>query len=102
MLDRSWGRYGHAAPSRRSLDGRVSGILGNLAGVLDLETGFGYLLWRLRRFGDDPLYDVPDFRSWLAWKAADRLTSYGDGHAHVAPTICPQLQIKLVNYSGVF
>jgi hypothetical protein len=70
MLDRVWGDYGHTAPSRQTIDGRVSGILGSLAGVLDLETGFGYLLWRLGE--PDPLYEVAEFRGWLAWKAATR------------------------------
>jgi hypothetical protein len=72
MLDRAWGDHGHTAPSRKSIDGKVSGLLGaNLNRALDLETGFGYLLFKL---GADALYETPDFRGWLAWKAANRLT----------------------------
>jgi hypothetical protein len=71
MLDRARGDYGHTAPSRKSIDATVSGLLGaNMNGALDLETGYGYLLFKL---GADPLYESPDFRGWLAWKAATRL-----------------------------
>jgi hypothetical protein len=71
MLDRALGAYGHSAPSRKSIDGTVSGLLGaNLNGALDLETGYGHLLFKL---GANPLYEIPDFRGWLAWKAASRL-----------------------------
>lgn len=72
MLDRAWASSGEHSSGRKSLDGKISGMLGNSADVLDLETGFGYLLWRL---GEEKsrLYDTPDFRSWLAWKASQRL-----------------------------
>lgn len=70
-FDRAWGNFGHSAPSRKSIDGRVSGLLGaNLNGALDLDTGYGYLLFKL---GTDPLYETEDFRAWLAFKAASRL-----------------------------
>ena len=71
MLDQALSRYGAIAPNRNSIDGRVSGLLGaNMNGVLDLETGFGYLLFKL---GAHPLYETPEFRNWLVWKASARL-----------------------------
>jgi hypothetical protein len=71
MLDVAWADYGDTAPSRKTIDGKVSGLMGaNMNGVLDLETAFGYLLFKL---GTNPLYETRDFRCWLAWKAATRL-----------------------------
>lgn len=68
LLDRAWGTYGHNSPSRKSIDGSVSATLGSLGGLLDVETAFGFLLYRLRLRGNDVLYSSNDFRGWLAWK----------------------------------
>lgn len=70
MFDRAWGNYGHNAPARKSIDGRVSAVLGSLGGLLDIETALGYLLYRLQPLGQtDHLYSSDDFRGWLTWKA---------------------------------
>ena len=71
MLDRARADHGSSVRARSSIDGQVSGLLGaNLKDALDLETGFGYLLFKL---GDHPMYQSSDFRGWLAFKAAARL-----------------------------
>jgi hypothetical protein len=72
LFDIAWLDTGDSQTAQKRLDGRVSGLLGHSADVLDLRTGFGYLLWRLRE-SHEGISEDANFRGWLAWKAAQRL-----------------------------